>query len=93
MAYNRINTLKKYIKVMEIVQAHYVEGLTSYAGVFRLYVEPLYPMSYASFMQIVNTPNLRGQLEAEMLRCGRMPEKEEEDRSQMSIFDVPGVEK
>lgn len=91
MPYNRINTLKRYIKVMEIVQEHYVEGLTSYAGVFRMYVEPKYPMSYASFMQIVNTPNLRGQLEAELRRCGRMPEDREGDRQQMSIFDVPGV--
>jgi hypothetical protein len=47
-----------YQRIIEIVNKHYIEGVTTYAGVFREYVYPVYPMSYASFMKIINTPNI-----------------------------------
>jgi hypothetical protein len=60
--YNQINVLRRYKLVIDIVQKHYVEGITSYKGIWREYVYPVYPMSYNTFMQIMNTPNVAGRL-------------------------------
>lgn len=62
MAFNRVNKLKQYKLVIDIVNKHFVEGLTPYAAVWRLYVNPIYPMSYNKFMQIINMTGLEKQL-------------------------------
>jgi len=56
--YNRLNHLKRCRIIVDIVNAHYREGLTTYSGIFRQFVYPFYPMSYKSFMKIVNMPNI-----------------------------------
>lgn len=73
MAYNKINKLQFYIRIMEIVNAHYEPGVSTYRGIWKVYVSPRYPMSYHRFMEIVNMPNLRGQLEEELRKVGKRP--------------------
>jgi len=58
MAYNKLNRYRFYKKVLDIVNEHYITGVTTYSGIFHEYVESVYPMSYNSFMKIVNMPNL-----------------------------------
>ncbi len=47
-----------YSKVIKIVNEYYMDGVTTYAGIWREYVNPVYPMSYATFIKIINTPNI-----------------------------------
>lgn len=78
MAFNRVNKLKQYKLVIDIVNQHFVEGLTPYAAVWRLYVNPVYPMSYNKFMQIINMPAIEKQLaEAEEEQRIRKESKEQ----------------
>lgn len=58
----RINKLRYYKIIVDIVKTHYVPGLTTYAGVWREFVYPFYPMSYVTFMRIVNYPQLNAEL-------------------------------
>ena len=58
----RINKLRYYKIIVDIVKVHYVPGLTTYAGVWREFVYPFYPMSYVTFMRIVNYPKLNTEL-------------------------------
>ena len=44
MARNRLNYLLHCKKVVDIVNQHYEEGWTTYAAVWRRYVNPVYPM-------------------------------------------------
>lgn len=60
MSYNRINKLTYYKKVAEIVQKHYIPGVTTYVGIWRKYVNPVYPMCYDTFMKIIGIPGLSG---------------------------------
>ena len=60
--YNKLNKLKFYKKVLDIVNENYIPGITTYAGIFREYVEPVYPMSYVTFMKIVNSPNIETEI-------------------------------
>jgi len=48
--------------VFDIVNQHFVEGLTPYAAIWRMYVNPVYPMSYNKFMQIINMSGIEKQL-------------------------------
>lgn len=63
MARSRLNYLLYCKKVVEIVNANYREGWTTYAAIWRNCVMPVYPMSYAKFIKIINMPNLNGQIE------------------------------
>ena len=63
MARNRLNYLLHCKKVVEIVNQHYEEGWTTYAAVWRKYVNPVYPMSYATFIKIINMSGLDRQIE------------------------------
>jgi len=56
MAYNPLNRLLYYKEVINIVQANFIPGVTTYAGIFREFVKPKYPMSYRTFMKIMATP-------------------------------------
>lgn len=55
MAYNRYNLLLKYRQIQEETQKHYVPDITTYAGIYRMHILPKWPMSYNTYMKIVNT--------------------------------------
>ena len=63
--YNQINYLKRCKIIIGIVNTHYREGYTTYSGIFKTFVAPLYPMSYKSFMKIVNMPNIDRRIKEE----------------------------
>lgn len=74
MAYNNINRFILYQKVINIVNKEFEPGLTTYSGVWRKYVNPIYPMSYNTFLKIINMPNVDKQLEQERAKVGRQLE-------------------
>lgn len=41
---------------------HYDPDVTTYAGIWRKYVNPVYPMTYKRFIEIINMPKLKEQL-------------------------------
>lgn len=87
MAYNRINKLLQYKNVIAIVNEHYEEDITTYKGIWRTYVNPVYPMSYKTFIDIINMPNIDKQIQHEHDRLGRINEfKKQEDKRQLKLF-------
>jgi len=56
MGYNKKNLHRKIALVQAIVQEHFIEGVTTYKGIFEKWVEPIYPMSYETFIKYINTP-------------------------------------
>ncbi|MCL2291212.1 MAG: hypothetical protein FWC34_11030 [Bacteroidetes bacterium] len=85
--YNRLNYLKHCKIVIDIVNAHYRVGYTTYSGIFRTFVEPFYPMSYKSFMKIINMPSIDKQIERELERIGKpTPEVEKNNLNQLELF-------
>jgi len=56
------NTEHRIKKVCKIVQIHYQEGCYShcYKAIWEKYVNPIYPMSYRTFLRYINTPISRG---------------------------------
>ena len=84
--YNRLNYLKHCKIVIDIVNAHYKAGYTTYAGVFRTFVKPFYPMTYKSFMKIMNMPNVSGQIE-DIERRQVDTEAENENPNQLDLFN------
>jgi hypothetical protein len=63
MAYNKINKLLMYKHVIEIVKKHYIAEVTTYKGIYKKHVYPVYPMSYDAFLRIINTRNIEKKLE------------------------------
>ena len=63
MAYNNRNKLIMYQRISDIVKAHYITGVTTYKGIWREYVYPVYPISYNTFLQIINTGGLLKKIE------------------------------
>lgn len=55
MAKVRTNTLRRIKLVHDIVQQHYIDGITTYSGIWDKYVNKVYPMSYATFIRYINT--------------------------------------
>lgn len=87
MAFNRVNKLKQYKLIIDIVNQHFVEGLTPYAAIWRMYVNPVYPMSYNKFMQIINMSGIEKQL-AEAEEEQRIRKENREDLpNQLSLFE------
>lgn len=82
MAYNNRNRLLMYKKVLEIVEKHYEAGVTTYSGVWRKHVYPVYPISYQTFLKIVNLPSL----ESRIRRQGLPPDSARMDPGQLSLF-------
>lgn len=82
MAYNNRNKLLMYRRVLEIVEKHYEEGVTTYSGVWRKHVFPVYPISYQTFLKIVNLPSL----ESRIRRQGLPPASARMDARQLSLF-------
>jgi len=56
MAYNTVNKLLYYKKIINIVQEYYIPEVTTYKGIYVKYIKPNYPMSYKTFMKIMATP-------------------------------------
>ncbi len=65
MAYNSFNKLMLAKKVIEIVEKNYVPEVTPYKWIWRTKVYPIYPMSYKTFLKILDKPNLEQQLNVE----------------------------
>lgn len=63
MAYTQKNQLQRMKLVQDLVQKHYEPGISTYKGVWRKYVNPVYPMCYATFLKIINTPIKSSELE------------------------------
>ena len=88
MARNRLNYLLHCKKVVDIVNQHYEEGWTTYAAVWRRYVNPVYPMSYATFIKIINMSGIDRQIEeAERQAASERDRRLVTNRSQLSLFD------
>lgn len=81
MAYNQVNKLKRYKLIIDIVNKHYDPDFTTYAGIFRKFIEPFYPMNYQTFMRIVNTPGIDQALTRELAKQEKSVEK-----NQLSLF-------
>lgn len=86
-----------YQRVVEIIKAHYVPGLTTYRGVWREFVFPVYPMTYTKMMRIVGYENLQGEI-ATVLQGwdgaelpGVVDMHVEAVAQQLSLLDIPGV--
>lgn len=87
MARNRLNHLLYCKKVIEIVNKYYEEGWTTYAAVWRRHVNPIYPMSYATFIKIINMPNLESQIkEAELSAASAQNRRMEVSINQLDLF-------
>lgn len=82
MAYNRVNILRHYKAIVEETNRHYDPDVTTYKGVWRKYIYPVYHISYSRYMTIVSTPNLEATLEEEEKRHGRW-----EDPAQGKLFE------
>lgn len=74
------NKVLMYRNVIALVNAHYEEGITTYAGVWRNHVYPVYPMSYKTFLRIVNLPGRQLYVTLPPSRSARMSER------QLSLF-------
>lgn len=83
MAYNRLNTLLRWQKIIDIVNRYYEPGITTYAGVWRKYVMPVYPISYQQFIKIINIPNLSRQIEEERKKTSM----QKSNNRQITLFD------
>lgn len=81
MAYNRVNILRHYISIVEDTNHYYDPDLTTYKGVWRKYIYPVYHISYSRYMTIINTPNIEGMLEAEEKAHGKW-----DDPNQTSLW-------
>lgn len=66
MKYSRINHIKRYLKIQEIVKEKYDPDLMTYAKFFRQHIYPIYPMSYHRFITIINMSGLKKELEKEI---------------------------
>lgn len=68
MRYSRVNHLQRYIIIQKIVMDRYEPDVTTYSGIWRKYVNPVYPMTYKRFIEIINMPRLKEQLAEELQR-------------------------
>lgn len=93
MPYNRVNVIKRYMDVQRITQEHYEEGVTTYRGIWRKYIEPRFHISYPRYINILGMGGLVAELESEQARSSQQAAepKPAADR-QMHLFDLPGVE-
>jgi len=71
MAYNNFNKLLLAKKVIAIVEKNYVPEVTPYKGIWRRYVYPIYPMSYNTFLKILDTSNLETKIELEKKKVSK----------------------
>ena len=61
MAYNRVNKLRMYKKIVALTNEHYdPDVMSSYAKIHRLYIYPVYPVSYSHYRTIIVRATLKG---------------------------------
>lgn len=72
------NTIRRMRLVCKIVQEHYEPGdqRTSYYQVWKMYVNPIYPMCYRTMLRYISTP------------LPKEEENEKEDQRQLNLFDL-----
>lgn len=75
MAQHR-TTLLRYKRIIEITNQYYELGITTYSGVWRKYVYPIYPCSYNTYMRIINTPHIDSDIKASQQGKGRYSAKQ-----------------
>lgn len=91
MRRSRINVLKRHLDIQRITRQNYVEGLTTYAGVWRNYIEPIYHITYSQYMRILGLGGLAGELEREQERVGACVEPA--SSNQLNLIDLIDHEK
>ncbi len=85
MGYNKVNKLRMYKRIIDLTAEHYEVGITTYKGVWRKYIYPVYPISYALYMKIINLPSVERMLGEEEQRVGAKPEQTE-IKNQLKLF-------
>jgi len=89
MGYNSLNYLRKCKIVNDIVQSHYKAGITTYSGIFPMFVKHFYPMDYKSFMKMVNMRYLDKQIKEEEDCIGKADDKQGDGNvpaNQLNLF-------
>ncbi len=83
-----MNKLRLYKRIIELTSKHYEVGITTYKGVWREYIYPVYPISYAVYMKIINMPNVERMLDEEERRVGARPENQpgRQPENQLRLF-------
>lgn len=56
MSRNKMNMRQMKEAVIEEHNRHYIEGLTTYRGVWRRWIQPQFFISYSYYMDILGTP-------------------------------------
>ena len=74
MSYNRINKLKMYQKIQEITMKEYEPYFTTYKGVWRKFIYPVYFVSYKHYLNILAEGGLEERIEQEEERAGKQME-------------------
>ena len=74
MSYNRINKLKMYQKIQEITVKEYEPYFTTYKGVWRKFIYPVYFVSYKHYLNILAEGGLEERIEQEEKRTGKQME-------------------
>lgn len=84
-----MNKLRMYQRIIDLTEQHYEAGITTYKGVWRKYVYPVYPISYPLYMKIINMPNIERMLDEEERRVGARPENQpgRQPENQLRLFD------
>ncbi|MDR1345955.1 MAG: hypothetical protein LBK03_04570 [Bacteroidales bacterium] len=83
MAYNNINKYRMHKKIIEITNSYYDYELTTYKGVWRKFIYPVYPISYGSYMKIINSIS---DIDAEIAReANKIEEKRENNQLKLEL--------
>lgn len=56
MARNKTNMRQMKAAVIAEHNLHYIEGVTTYRGVWRRWIQPKFYISYSYYMDILGTP-------------------------------------
>lgn len=74
MSYNRINKLKMYQKIQEITLREYKQGFTTYKGVWKKFIYPVFFISYKHYLNILAEGSLKERIEQEEERADKQME-------------------
>lgn len=55
MGYNNRNKLLMIWKIQKLTQQHWIEGLTTYAWIYKNHIIKVYPVSYQCYLKYINT--------------------------------------
>ncbi len=83
---SRINVLKRHIDIQRLTKNYYVEGMTTYKGIWQYHIEPIYHISYMQYMRILGIGGLKQELADEMARLGQT--ESAAPSNQLSLLDV-----